>query len=149
MPSYFELCIKVNTLPRARRTRTRNHTHTHRQRILPWTASHCIWKAVITAKCEWYVNSLLRGGFLRGQGMDKWKGKLIIRTGRWRGELSAGRTHKSRIVWLLSSHPSAERSVCVLDQGEVKQQSNCLRRESAHLLHVFSPPRFLVLVQVH
>lgn len=31
MPSYFELCIKVNTLPRARRTRTRNHTHTHTQ----------------------------------------------------------------------------------------------------------------------
>lgn len=47
MPSYFELCIKVNTVTHAHKCMC-NHTHTH----FPWTANHCIWKAVITEKCE-------------------------------------------------------------------------------------------------
>lgn len=37
----------------------------HTQQILPWTASHCIWKAVITEKCKWYVNTLLCRAFYR------------------------------------------------------------------------------------
>lgn len=57
MPSHFELCIKkkcARPCPRAT---------THGKPVCGQPASHCIWKAVIIGKREWYVNSLLCRAF--------------------------------------------------------------------------------------
>lgn len=69
-------------------------------------------------------------GFLQGHGMDRSTTKVNNCAVRGGGETNflQGQTDGARLVWLLSSNRSAElRSVCVLDQVEVKHQRHCLR----------------------
>lgn len=67
MPSYFELCIKVNTLAHTQHMHARRHTTNPSADSKP----QCMEKAVITQKGRMICKYFIMQSFLQGQGMGR------------------------------------------------------------------------------